>query len=328
MTEQEAAHLAWRRIRPSFNRRLSRVLADAAAFREELLEQRGSVQSAAARESDYADWMARRFFQECLDIWTEVLQRPIDKAFCQGVFTYCLVPFFADRQRWFPKEFRRQKKIRKVSPELINQEIRNHGDRMFALQRLWRNQLDSYAFDAQRKARINRTKAGTKRSKGRTVIDSLADSAVEESEVAAEPSTGAVAEEPQILVAAGPVRPRGRRPKRERVFVTTAGRLWKAELQRSPGRQIDGSGLRRITQELDRLGFGEPADFLEGAALRVLKDFNSRHSTSTPGPIRTWTELADRRPSPVYPDPKTKKKITFISRLRRLLSRCAAAAEK
>ena len=285
MTEREAAQRAWERIRPSFNRRLPRILVDAEAFRESVLEKRGRVgdldrvdnrvEGAAARESDYADWMARRFFHDCLNIWTEVLLRQVSKAFYQGVFIYCLSPFFADRERWFQNQLHRQKKIREVPDELIGDEIRNFGDRMFALQSLWRSQLDSHDLDAQRKARIRRLKADAEKPAERAVTRS--------STAAAARRSGAVAESS----AAGAAKRPGPKSKRNPEFVKAAGRLWNVELKSSPNRRIDQSGLERIAQQLDELGFSEPADWLEGAAGKALKAFNSKNSTSTPGPIRT-----------------------------------------
>jgi hypothetical protein len=77
---------------------------------------------------------------------------------------------------------------------------------------------------------------------------------------------------------------------RSREFVELVRSLWVSG--KGKNRQSSEERLLRIAGELDRAGYVPPSKYLERAAARELKKFNSTHARTTPGPIRTWAQLA------------------------------------
>ena len=106
----------------------------------------------------------------------------------------------------------------------------------------------------------------------------------------------------------------GRASVRPDRFVTVAGTLWSASRQKNGSAKVDDDQLREIASNLDQEKFVPPAKYLEGRCAEDLKLFNSKNSNSKTGPILTWSQLvaiADK---------------DHVRGMRRLLSRCAAAA--
>jgi hypothetical protein len=102
----------------------------------------------------------------------------------------------------------------------------------------------------------------------------------------------------------------GRRPRFAQDFVDCAGPLWSGATIHSGGK-VSTEQLRQIASNLDAKGYLPPAEYLEGNYAKELKVFNSRHSNSKAGAIKTWSELVS------YDDKD------HLRGMRRLLSRCA-----
>jgi len=107
-----------------------------------------------------------------------------------------------------------------------------------------------------------------------------------------------------------PSRKPGRVPRLTRDFVDFAGKLW-LEARRHSRAKVSTEQLRQISSKLDAKGYLPPAEYLEGNYAKELRVFNSRHSNSKTGAIKTWSglvSLADK---------------DHLRGMRRLLSRCA-----
>ena len=76
------------------------------------------------------------------------------------------------------------------------------------------------------------------------------------------------------------------------MFEEVAGDLWSKSL-RSSGTKITHGQLTQIASEFDSLGLVPPADFLERCYAKQVRDFNTRHSNSKRGPIKSWTRLVE-----------------------------------
>ena len=110
----------------------------------------------------------------------------------------------------------------------------------------------------------------------------------------------------------------GRRPRLGHDFVSFAGNLW-LEAKQSVGTKVckvSNEQLRQIGCELDAKGYVPPAEYLEGNYAKELKVFNSGHSNSKMGAIKTWSQL-------VSLDDKDQ-----VRGMRRLLSRCAKKQDR
>jgi hypothetical protein len=105
----------------------------------------------------------------------------------------------------------------------------------------------------------------------------------------------------------------GRSPKRPPEFTTRAGKLWQQELISATGAKISNDQLKRIASELDRMNFSPPAVFLEKAYADQVLKFNSNHSNSKRGPIKSWSKLVEHADK------------EHVRGMRKLLSRCAKA---
>jgi hypothetical protein len=104
----------------------------------------------------------------------------------------------------------------------------------------------------------------------------------------------------------------GRKPRLPRAFVVFAGTLWRDA--KSQEKRVSENQLRQIAAELDVAGHLGPAKYLEGKYAEQVKNFNSRHSNSKIGPLRTWSQLVSNGDK------------DHLQGMRRLLSRCAAKA--
>jgi hypothetical protein len=103
----------------------------------------------------------------------------------------------------------------------------------------------------------------------------------------------------------------GRKPRLTEDFVVRAGTLWQETI--GDGNTIvSHQQLCDIASALDVAGHFEPAKYLEGKYAEQVKNFNSRHSNSKIGPIRTWSQLVSNGDK------------DHRQGMRRLLSRCAA----
>lgn len=102
----------------------------------------------------------------------------------------------------------------------------------------------------------------------------------------------------------------GRKPKVPEEFVTYAGNLWRKAIS-GTGTNVEHDQLREIAVALDEAGHLPPAAYLEGESAQEIKYFNSRHSNSKVGPIKTWCELVSHGDK------------DHLRGMRRLLSRCA-----
>jgi hypothetical protein len=103
----------------------------------------------------------------------------------------------------------------------------------------------------------------------------------------------------------------GRARKLPTEFVRFAGKLWldaKRQRSRSP---VGHEQLEQIASHLDGQGYVPPADYLEKRFAEELKSFNSRHSNSKRGVIKTWSRLVSSADK------------DHLRGMRRLLSRCA-----
>jgi hypothetical protein len=103
----------------------------------------------------------------------------------------------------------------------------------------------------------------------------------------------------------------GRALARTADFVDFAGKLWIDAKRQSTHRKVNEEALRQIASSLDKQRYVPPAKYLESGCARELKAFNSRHSNSKTGPIRTWCQLVDMGDK------------DHLRGMRRLLSRCA-----
>jgi hypothetical protein len=105
----------------------------------------------------------------------------------------------------------------------------------------------------------------------------------------------------------------GRKPRLAEDFVVCAGTLWRKTI-RDSNTKVSHQQLREIARALDFAGHLEPARYLEGKYAEQVKSFNSRHSNSKIGPLRTWSRLVSHGDK------------DHLQGMRRLLSRCAAKA--
>ncbi|MGA3104621.1 MAG: hypothetical protein ABSD53_09090 [Terriglobales bacterium] len=102
----------------------------------------------------------------------------------------------------------------------------------------------------------------------------------------------------------------GRPPRLGRSFVEYAGALRQEAISDSH-RNVPIDKLRQIASALDAGNYLPPSEYLEGKYARELKEFNSRNSNSTIGPIKTWSKLVSLGDKDI------------LYGMRRLLSRCA-----
>ena len=105
----------------------------------------------------------------------------------------------------------------------------------------------------------------------------------------------------------------GRKPRLTEDFVVCAGTLWRTAI-RDGNTNVSHQQLCEIAHALDVAGHLEPARYLEGKYAAQVKNFNSRHSNSRIGPLRTWSQLVSNGDK------------DHLQGMRRLLSRCAAKA--
>jgi hypothetical protein len=100
----------------------------------------------------------------------------------------------------------------------------------------------------------------------------------------------------------------GRTPKLPLEFVNFVGTLW---LERDRG-EAKTTQYRKIALAIDAKGWGPPAKYLEGEWAEKLNTYNSHHSNSKPGPVKTWAQLV-----------ATANKHQLLRGMVKLLSRCA-----
>jgi hypothetical protein len=100
----------------------------------------------------------------------------------------------------------------------------------------------------------------------------------------------------------------GRTPTLPPEFVNLAGTLWLTRDTAEP----KTAQLRKIAALLDAKGWGPPAKYLEGEWAEKLKTYNSHHSTSKAGAVKTWAQLV-----------ATANKHQLLRGMAKLLSRCA-----
>jgi hypothetical protein len=103
----------------------------------------------------------------------------------------------------------------------------------------------------------------------------------------------------------------GRARKLPSEFVRFAGKLWQDAKSQSSRSAITHEQLLQIASQLDGPGHVPPADYLEKRFAEELKAFNSRHSNSKHGAIKTWSRLVSTADK------------DHLRGMRRLLSRCA-----
>jgi hypothetical protein len=103
----------------------------------------------------------------------------------------------------------------------------------------------------------------------------------------------------------------GRARKLPSDFVHLAGKLWLDAKRQSIGSTVAHEQLLQIASQLDGQGHVPPADYLEKRCSEELKAFNSRHSNSKCGVIKTWSLLVSNADK------------DHLRGMRRLLSRCA-----
>ncbi len=102
----------------------------------------------------------------------------------------------------------------------------------------------------------------------------------------------------------------GRRSRLALDFMDLAGGLW-LEATLGGGNKVSIEQLRQIAARLDAQGYLPPAEYLEGHYAKELRVFNSRHSNSRVGAVKTWSELVRLEDK------------DHMRGMRRLLSRCA-----
>jgi hypothetical protein len=102
----------------------------------------------------------------------------------------------------------------------------------------------------------------------------------------------------------------GRRPRLAPDFMDLAGRLWLVATH-GGSHKVSIGQLQQIASNLDAQGYLPPAEYLEGRYAKELRVFNSRHSNSRVGAIKTWSELVRLEDK------------DHLRGMRRLLSRCA-----
>jgi hypothetical protein len=111
------------------------------------------------------------------------------------------------------------------------------------------------------------------------------------------------------------IQPRGRPRERSADFVARAGELWNQALAQSREKGLKNvpyEQLGKIASELDDLNFVPPADFMEKSDAREIRKFNTAHSNSKGGSIKTWSKLVGN------------KNGKHLRAMRRLLSRCGS----
>lgn len=102
---------------------------------------------------------------------------------------------------------------------------------------------------------------------------------------------------------------KGRPSKRSADFCARAGELWAEALK--DGRKVSDAQLAQIASALDDSKFVPPANYLEESFAREVRDYNTRHSNSKRGPIKTWGKLLECGDK------------NHVRGMRKLLSRCA-----
>src|SRR5208282_5435232 len=104
---------------------------------------------------------------------------------------------------------------------------------------------------------------------------------------------------------------KGRPRTRSASFCAGAAGLWAEAMKQATGKKVSCDQLKQIASELDRLNFVPPAEYLERTIAAGIRGFNSMHSNSKGGPIKTWGKLVE------YGDKD------HLRGMRKLLSRCA-----
>jgi hypothetical protein len=122
-----------------------------------------------------------------------------------------------------------------------------------------------------------------------------------------------------VGISAAPKARSGRPARLDSDFVDFAGGLWLNAKRRTLGSRSDSRALSKVTHEelaviassLDSKNYTPPARYLEKHSADEVRIYNSRHSNSKTGAIKTWSQL-------VFVADKN-----HLRGMRRLLSRCA-----
>jgi hypothetical protein len=122
-----------------------------------------------------------------------------------------------------------------------------------------------------------------------------------------------------VGISATPKARSGRPTRLDSDFVDFAGGLWLNAKRRNLGSPSDSKALSKVTYEelaviassLDSKNYTPPARYLEKHSADEVRIYNSRHSNSKTGAIKTWSQL-------VFVADKN-----HLRGMRRLLSRCA-----
>jgi len=299
----------WELMRTAFKLRQPTIIYELVNQRDKIANEAGLprlkvdrprlyIKSLVDIEADHTHRIAASYFRAFCDIWDNVLKRQRTREFYEAVFAHNLRPLFIDRRQSFHSRLRRSKLQRRISSEQVDKEIKRFDDLIFALQSLWRSNLESRSYEVdlgvQREISLHIPETvKIRRGYGEKAAHSVRSDR----------------------------KPGPKFTPRERDFIEYAGRIWGKEISSSENGRVRIDGLIRIAKSLDGKALTPPADFLEGAAATELKRFNSMHSNAGNGPILTWTELVRRNASRNHPN--TGEKIPFRTDMRRRLSRCA-----
>ena len=241
------------------------------------------------------EWAQRLYAAHC-DAWAEQ-NRLVSPAFIRVIRDRPIAQLFAARKS--SVKYQVSSRAMRIG-ESINQVALLSWDlRMDRLATRWRNRLEAEAVACEYRADRDREIGPAHRGENLPQPPVTQERYIRFSEPPPHPT-------PRKSASKKP----GRRPRLAQNFVDFAGSLWLGATHYSGGK-VSTDQLRQIASELDARGYSPPAEYLEGDYAKELRAFNSRHSNSKIGTIKTWSQL-------VSLDDKD-----HLRGMRRLLSRCA-----
>jgi len=287
----------------------SRIKADEGRIQ---FENRGNMNSNTVpslvlkMKQDRADEWAQRVFEIYCDVWQK--QGYVKSAaFVRAVYAREIVSVLRARTGAIASEFS-SFATRTSFPGVIR---KAHLDSlqldMLRLESRWRRRVEIEAKECEHAEQ--RLRASQQTLQGAQVVTTKIPPEGK-AEPVRQPSTWEAHGKVHISGSGSNRRKPGRSPKVAQAFVVCAGTLWRNAISEGHT-QVSDDRLRQIACELDAAGHLPPSAHLEGKFAQELRAFNSRHSKSKTGPVKTWSQLLSHGDK------------DHLRGMRRLLSRCA-----
>lgn len=249
------------------------------------------------------EWL-RKIYETYCDVWHKQ-GRSKCPDFVRAVFFRAMVPFLRHRSRTIVAGFIKLAGRRHLHIEIRDARIQHFERDMVRLESRWQKRIEADAIECEHTERIERQSQDITRANAATTEISVG-RIDEPTQQFGAVGTGRA----DVLQSSSPTKKPGRRPRLPQTFVLLAAELRSKAILESGG-SVSLDQLCQIAAQLDGARHLPPAAYLEGRYAQEVKDFNSRHSNSKIGPIKTWAQLVSHGDK------------DHLRGMRRLLSRCA-----